>query len=136
MPTRINTKQVLDGTIGRDDLNSTDIGQAVVKKIVQGSNIVLSSTGADAGTGDVTVSADLSGVSLQGHTHSFSEINPDSLPSTLSGYNITDSYTKSEVDSKVAGNVYIQQQEPTGAVPFIWFQTDSSGRIIDIRRGY
>jgi hypothetical protein len=56
-PTVIRGTQVLDGTIQRADLDTTTAGQAVVAKIVQGSNITLSSTGADSGTGDVTVSA-------------------------------------------------------------------------------
>jgi hypothetical protein len=37
-------------------LDATTVGQAVVRKIVQGTNVTLSSTGADSGTGDVTVS--------------------------------------------------------------------------------
>lgn len=54
-PTTIRGKQVLDGSIQRADLDTTTVGQAVVAKLVQGTNIALSSTGADAGTGDVTV---------------------------------------------------------------------------------
>jgi hypothetical protein len=55
--TTIRGAQVLAGTIQRVDLDAITVGQAVVRKLVQGSNITLSSTGADAGTGDVTVSA-------------------------------------------------------------------------------
>jgi hypothetical protein len=55
--TTIRGQQVLNGTIARADLNTSSVGQAVVAKLVQGSNITLSSTGADAGTGDVTISA-------------------------------------------------------------------------------
>jgi hypothetical protein len=54
--TTIRGQQVLNGTIARADLNTSTVGQAVVAKLVQGSNITLSSTGADAGTGDVTIS--------------------------------------------------------------------------------
>ena len=49
--------QVLDHTIQRDDLDTSTVGNAVIAKIIQGSGITLSSTGADSGTGDVTVSA-------------------------------------------------------------------------------
>ncbi len=42
--------------VRREDLNVSTPGQAVVRKLIQGSGIVLSATGADAGTGDVTVS--------------------------------------------------------------------------------
>jgi hypothetical protein len=55
--TSIRGKQIVDGSVQRADLDTTTVGQAVVAKIVQGTNITLSSTGADSGTGDVTVSA-------------------------------------------------------------------------------
>jgi hypothetical protein len=48
-------KQILDGSIQRADLDTTTVGQAVSTKLVQGTGVSLSSTGADAGTGDVTV---------------------------------------------------------------------------------
>jgi hypothetical protein len=55
--TAIRGKQVLDGTIQRADLDTTTVGQAVAAKLIQGTNITLSSTGADSGTGDVTINA-------------------------------------------------------------------------------
>jgi hypothetical protein len=55
--TSIRGKQIVDGSVQRADLDTTTVGQAVTAKIIQGSNITLSSTGADSGTGDVTVSA-------------------------------------------------------------------------------
>jgi len=54
-PTNIRGAQVLDGSVQRTDLDASTVGQAVVRKIVQGAGITLSSTGADSGTGDVTV---------------------------------------------------------------------------------
>jgi hypothetical protein len=54
--TAIRGKQVLDGTIQRHDLDVSTVGQAVVAKLIQGTNVTLSSTGGDAGTGDVTIS--------------------------------------------------------------------------------
>jgi hypothetical protein len=57
--TSIRGKQVLDGTIQRADLDISTVGQAVVAKIVQGTNVTLSSSGADSGTGDVTISVPL-----------------------------------------------------------------------------
>jgi hypothetical protein len=56
-PTLIRGKQVLDGSIQRADLDTSTVGQAVVAKLVQGAGITLSATGADSGTGDVTVAA-------------------------------------------------------------------------------
>jgi hypothetical protein len=55
--TVISGKQVKDSSIQRIDLDTTTVGQAVVTKLIQGTNVTLSSTGADAGTGDVTISA-------------------------------------------------------------------------------
>jgi hypothetical protein len=56
-PTVIRGKQVLDGSIQRADLDIVTAGQAVVAKLLQGTNVALSSTGADSGTGDVTINA-------------------------------------------------------------------------------
>jgi hypothetical protein len=64
--TTIRGKQVLDGTIQRTDLDVSTVGQAVVAKLVQGTNVTLSSTGGDAGTGDVTISVPGGGVGPQG----------------------------------------------------------------------
>jgi hypothetical protein len=55
--TVIRGSQLLNNTVQRQDLDTTTAGQALVTKIVQGSGITLSSTGADSGTGDVTVTA-------------------------------------------------------------------------------
>lgn len=53
---------MLDKTIQRADLDdglpSGPSGVAVIKKLIQGSGILLSSTGFDSGTGDVTVGLD------------------------------------------------------------------------------
>lgn len=59
-PTVIRGTQVLDGSIQRTDLDVSTVGQAVVAKLVQGAGITLSSTGADSGTGDVTVASTVS----------------------------------------------------------------------------
>jgi hypothetical protein len=55
--TTIRGVQILNGSVQRADMNTATSGQAVVTKIVQGSNITISSSGIDPGTGDVTVSA-------------------------------------------------------------------------------
>jgi hypothetical protein len=55
--TVIRGAQIKDSTVQRHDLDTSTVGQAVVTKVVQGSGITLSSTGADSGTGDVTVAA-------------------------------------------------------------------------------
>lgn len=53
--TTLTTEDIRDQEITRDDLNTTTPGKAVVYQIRAGSNIVLASTGADEGTGRVTV---------------------------------------------------------------------------------
>jgi hypothetical protein len=55
--TNIRGSQILNATVQRQDLDTSTVGQALVTKIVQGSNVNLSSTGADSGTGDVTINA-------------------------------------------------------------------------------
>jgi microcystin-dependent protein len=54
--TSIRGNQITDGSVQRTDLDTTTAGQAVAAKLIQGANITLNSTGADAGTGDVTIS--------------------------------------------------------------------------------
>jgi hypothetical protein len=55
--TNIRGAQILNNTVQRQDLDTSTVGQAVVTKLIQGSGISLSSTGADSGTGDVTITA-------------------------------------------------------------------------------
>lgn len=66
--TVIRGGQIGDGTIQRVDLDVSTVGQSVVRKIIQGTGITLSSTGADSGTGDVTVSGAAGPVGPQGPT--------------------------------------------------------------------
>lgn len=53
--TRVRSKQLKDPTIQRKDLNTTVAGKAVITKIIAGTGVTLSSTGANSGTGDVTI---------------------------------------------------------------------------------
>lgn len=56
--TQINLgAQGADGTLGRADLNTTTAGTAVITKLLTGNTntATLTSTGADSGTGDVTI---------------------------------------------------------------------------------
>jgi len=54
MPT-INGRQIRNNTVQKEDIDTTTTGKALITKIVPGSNVSLSSTGVDAGTGDVTI---------------------------------------------------------------------------------
>jgi hypothetical protein len=53
--TQLRGKQVLDGSVQREDLDVSTPGSAVIRKIIAGTNVTLSFTGADSGTGDVTI---------------------------------------------------------------------------------
>lgn len=64
--TRVTDEQIKDEGVTRADLNVSTPGQAVITKVVAGQGISLSSTGIDAGTGDVTI--DYAG------TYSFAEL--------------------------------------------------------------
>lgn len=55
MGTEVNSRQIKDGAVKRQDLNTATTTEAVIAKIVAGKAIEISSTGIDAGTGDVTV---------------------------------------------------------------------------------
>ena len=47
--------QIKNGTVVKDNINISDSGDALVTKIIAGGGIFISSTGADDGTGEVTV---------------------------------------------------------------------------------
>jgi hypothetical protein len=55
--TLLRGTQVGDGSIQRVDIDVSTAGQALIRKVIAGAGITLVSTGADAGTGDVTISA-------------------------------------------------------------------------------
>jgi hypothetical protein len=63
--TRVTSRDIRDGQVSVDDLNTDIPGKAVITKIIPGSNVTIASTGVDAGTGEVTINA-------QGGSSSFS----------------------------------------------------------------
>jgi hypothetical protein len=67
--TVVRGAQIKDGTIQRADVDVGTVGQALITKALQGSGIAITSTGADAGTGDVTVNlAAIAADSILGNT--------------------------------------------------------------------
>jgi hypothetical protein len=60
------TTDILGGSVIRYALNTTTPNQAVISKIIAGNGISISSTGVDAGTGDVTISIDTTGTGGSG----------------------------------------------------------------------
>lgn len=53
--TQSRGRQIRDDDVGREDINVTTIGRALIRKIIQGTDISISFTGVDSGTGDVTI---------------------------------------------------------------------------------
>jgi len=54
--TSVKSEQIKDAEVKRSDINITQTGEAMIRRLIAGTNISISSTGADSGTGDVTVS--------------------------------------------------------------------------------
>ena len=55
MRTQLAGDQVLNNSIGKEDLIINQVGNSVVTNLIQGSGISISQTGADTGTGEVTI---------------------------------------------------------------------------------
>lgn len=60
--TELKSSQIKNGEVWREDLNTATTGKAVITKVIAGTAISLSSTGADSGTGDVTINVVQSGI--------------------------------------------------------------------------
>lgn len=59
--TRPGGKQIQDGSVGRPDINTVDAGESLITRVIAGTNVTITSTGVDSGTGDVTINASGSG---------------------------------------------------------------------------
>jgi hypothetical protein len=70
--TEIRTNQIKDTTIQRQDINIGTSGSSLITRVVAGNNISISSTGADSGTGIVTINA----TALSGITMTFVPLDP------------------------------------------------------------
>ena len=53
--TSIGTREVRDGSVARSDVNITSSGESLITKVIAGTDVGLTWTGADPGTGDVTI---------------------------------------------------------------------------------
>ena len=60
--TNVRGRQLRDDDVMRADLNTSVVGSAVIRRIIQGAGLAFSSTGVDTGTGDVTIGLPASGV--------------------------------------------------------------------------
>lgn len=68
------------GNVQRNDLDITTTGEAVIRKVIAGTNVTLSSTGVDSGTGDVTINASGGGSGPFDYGKSFAAINGYAMP--------------------------------------------------------
>lgn len=104
MATTVNTRQVEDGTISRVDMNTTVSGRAVITKVISGSTgvVITNSTGTDAGTGDVTLGADITyfNTQYQNRTISQSQNTVWAAPSSGSGVPTFRTLTASDVPAE------------------------------------
>jgi hypothetical protein len=70
--TTLTGRQISDGSVQRADIDISTTGQALITKVIAGTNVTITSTGANSGTGDVTINASVSGTStphnLTSHT--------------------------------------------------------------------
>ena len=62
--TLIQSDNIAAGSVFRADHNTTLAGSASIVKVIAGTGVNLTSTGVDAGTGDVTVSVNLSQIAV------------------------------------------------------------------------
>lgn len=142
--TQIPSQQILDGGIQRADLCTAGVGGTnVIAKALQGVGIQLSSTGGDAGTGDVTVNlAQIAAGSVLGNS-SGATLAPSAItawtnppwltslpwskitgtPTTVAGYGITDS------DPALTGDVTKAANSTVTALANIPNTTPAAGSI-------
>jgi len=57
----LRSTQIANGEIKRQDLNVLEVGAAVIRRLIAGTDISFTSTGADTGTGDVTINSTAAG---------------------------------------------------------------------------
>ncbi len=55
--TQVTGKEIRDESVQKDDLDIVTPGQAVIRKIIAGTNISITNNGIDDGTGDVTINS-------------------------------------------------------------------------------
>lgn len=65
--TEIKSHQIKNGSIQIEDLDQSTVGHSVIAKVQAGQNITISSTGADDGTGIVTINASVGPTDIYKH---------------------------------------------------------------------
>lgn len=119
-PTRLSGQEIKDGSIQRIDLDTTTAGRAVITKAVSSSDVAISSTGVDAGTGDVTFTLTTTGVT----TGTWSKVTVDSKGRVTVGSNLTGT------DLPSGSSYYIQNQSATPQTASLWVTGAVSGSAL------
>jgi hypothetical protein len=110
----VTGQQIKDDSVQRIDLDTTTAGQAVITKLIAGAGVgILSSTGVDSGTGDVTLTAFGTGVGVIGTING--------QPKSSDGLVINSSLYAQSADASFPGLV------STGTQTFAGLKTFSTG---------
>lgn len=131
--TTIRSAQILDTTVGRDDLNTATSGQAVVVKIIAGTNITLGSTGANAGTGDVTINASGGGSGITRSINSISGTTTGAAAaSTDYVYLCTGTFTYTQPTAVSNTNNYTIKNVSTGIITIVFTSAQNADSLTSI----
>lgn len=143
--TRVRSKEIGDGGVKRSDLNTTTTNDAVIAKIIAGENISIVSTGIDSGTGDVTISANisLSRIKITQAAHLLStgnivKVNTNGLYKKAQADTLVNAEVVGYVDQVIDANTFylVTQGIVTGGVPsatpgtVIYLSPDTLGGIV------
>lgn len=101
--TQLPSTLIGDETIVRADLNITTTGSAVIRRLIQGTGITISSTGVDTGTGDVTVSINSSSVVTSFNTRTGAVTLTSGDVTTALGFTPISGYTETDTLATVTG---------------------------------
>ena len=117
----LNTNQIKDHAVERHNLDTADPGQAVVERIIAGSGITLSSTGADSGTGDVTISVTGSagtggGTGGTGSVSAATATTFGTVETDVTEANGSVVYTKTTMDTLLAGKISVGAALPESEI--------------------
>ena len=132
----IESIDIKDGDIGRDDINITSTGKALVTKVLAGSDISIDYTGVDVGTGDVTINFNSStgGITSSQHrtldqlVHEIAEDSYCEITRTAGRVSSVISYTDSGKATKIRSIDYTRTAGRISGV--VIKQYNSSGDVI------
>lgn len=114
--TTVRGGQVKDGSIQRVDVDVSTVGQALITKALGGTYLTDSATGADAGTGDVTLDLDAAQCTGTGKV-------VRDAGATLDPANITGTNTNDNAAAGAVGEIVSSALASTSAVSYTNAQT-------------